>query len=392
MSALVFESVLSTPAMLAVFDAPAVVQAMLDVEAARVRAQAAEGSVPPGAAQAIAGVCKAELFDVPAIVAAGARAGSLAIPLVQRLAETVALFDAEAAVHVPAGSTGSGLVDTAMALLARRALALIDRDLTRVIEALLVQAREYDDAPLLARTPGRPARITSWGCRRADWIAPLLRCQQRLREAGARALQLQPDDAADALAARMAQSLQLALPAGVGQHRRDEAMRLQAEVGILCAVLGSLAKDWSLLAQPELGELAEPGQAGGMPTASLRAGSAALRAPQRVAALLGAMLQAPANGLGSGQTEQAEAAGLYLGAHAAVAALAEAAAAMRIDPARMLHNIETQRGTARTDGPSPADAAASAQALAGPELAVLAEQARQQAAAPPWAAFLPTAN
>ncbi|TMB85807.1 MAG: 3-carboxy-cis,cis-muconate cycloisomerase, partial [Chloroflexi bacterium] len=97
MSALVFESFLSTPEIIAVFSETAFVQAMMDFEAALARAQAAEGVIPASAAQAIGGVCKAELFDVAAIVAASGRAGSLAIPLVKKLTETVALFDAEAA-------------------------------------------------------------------------------------------------------------------------------------------------------------------------------------------------------------------------------------------------------------------------------------------------------
>jgi hypothetical protein len=55
------------------------------------------------AARAIAGVCNAQLYDIPAMISAGRRAGSLAIPLVKELTKTVALYDAEAA----ARSTGA---------------------------------------------------------------------------------------------------------------------------------------------------------------------------------------------------------------------------------------------------------------------------------------------
>src|SRR5262245_13649726 len=100
MGALAFESFLSTPEMTGVYAESDVVQAMLDFEAALVRAQADEGLVPATAASAIAGVCKAELYDAAAIVGAAGRAGSLAIPLVKKLTETVALFDAESAGYV----------------------------------------------------------------------------------------------------------------------------------------------------------------------------------------------------------------------------------------------------------------------------------------------------
>ena len=364
MSALVFEGFLSTPEMLAVFDATAVVQAMLDVEAALVRAQAAVGLVPAAAAQAIAGVCKAELLDVPAVVAASGRAGSLAIPLVKRLTETVALFDPVAAGYVHWASTSQDVIDTAMALQTRRALALIDRDLGRLVQALLNRAREFEAVPLLARTLLQPAQVISFGFKAIAWIAPLLRSQQQLRNTASRALQLQLGGAvgtramlgpqADAIAAHMADALQLALPAGAWHTQRDEAMRLNAEVGILCGSLGKLARDISLMAQAELGELAEPGGVGRggssamphkrNPVASMVALSAALRAPQRVAALLAARVQEHERGLGNWQAELAESSGLYFSAHGAVAALAEAAEGLQVDPVRMQRNIDALQG------------------------------------------------
>lgn len=474
MSALAFEAFLSTPEVAAVFDAPAIVQAMLDFEAALVRAQAAEGLVPAAAAQAIAGVCKAELFDVPGIVAAGGRAGSMAIPLVKRLTETVALFDAEAAGFVHWGCSSQDVIDTGLVLLTRRALAPIDRDLTALITALLHLAQDHETAPLLRRTLLQPAQVVSWGFKLLAWIVPLLRSQQAVREVGARALQLQLGGAVgmrvmlgakgDAIAARMADSLQLRLPAGAWHTQRDEAMRLHAEIGILCGTLGKVAKDITLMAQAELGEVAEPDAAGPEgasamahkrgPVASMVALSGALRAPQRVAALLAGMVQDHERGLGNWQTEPAETAALYLCAHGALAALAEAAAGLQVDPARMLRNIDalqglvfaeaaamalaTHIGSARADalleqlsreavssgrplaemlrthllsdgtlrarlGPdfaparldttlgglfNPGRAAEPAITLARPQLAALAEQARVQCAAAPWAAWL----
>src|SRR5207244_13062868 len=105
MSASAFEGFLSTPEMLAVFGETAIVQHMLDFESALARAQADEGLIPATAAVSIAGVCKAELMDPSALVAASGRAGSPAVPLVKKLTETVALFDASAAGYVHWGST-----------------------------------------------------------------------------------------------------------------------------------------------------------------------------------------------------------------------------------------------------------------------------------------------
>ena len=370
MSAMVFESFLSTPEVLAVFSETSLVQAMLDFEAALSRAQAAEGVVPTAAAANIAGVCRHALFDVPAIVAASGRAGSLAIPLVRRLTDTVALFDAEAAGYVHWGSTSQDVIDTAMCLLTRRALALIDHDLGRLIDALLLVADQHLRTPVLARTLMQPAQVVSLGFKLVAWTAPLLRCRQRLRNAAASGLQLQlggavgtlavMGEAGAAVAARMAADLSLALPAGAWHTQRDDTATLACQVGVLSGALGKIAKDISLMAQAEVGELAEPSGEGGdgrdgrggssamphkrNPVACMLALAAAARTPYRVAAILASMPQEHERGLGNWQAELAETAGLYIAAHGAVKALADIAGQLRIDAPRMRANIESLHG------------------------------------------------
>ena len=364
MSSFAFEGFLSTPEMLDVFNETSVTQAMMDFEAALARAQAAQGLMPAAAAQAITGVCKAELYDVPAIVGQSGRAGSLAIPLVKKLTETVALFDKQAAGYVHWGSTSQDVIDTAMVLLTRRALALIERDLTALIRDLLVLIELHADTPVLARTLMQPAQVVTVGYKLLGWVAPLLRRQARLREAAGRALRLQfggavgtlsvLGDAGPDLARHMADELQLALPPTAWHTQRDDWVALGAEVGVLCGALGKIARDLSLMAQGEIGELAEPsgGGRGGSsamphkrnPVSSMVALAAALRAPQRVAALLAAMPQEQERGLGNWQAELAEWAGLFISAHGAVKALSEAAAGLQVDAARMRDNIDALQG------------------------------------------------
>jgi len=364
MCAAVFDRFLSTPEIVAVFGENAVVQSMLDFEAALARAQAAEGVIPAAAAQAIAGVCKAELFDVTALVAASARAGSLAIPLIDQLTETVARFDGAAAGYVHWGSTSQDAIDTALVLQTRRALALIDRDLSVLIDALQSLATRHAGAPMLARTLMQPAQVVSVDFKLVGWIAPLVRCQQRLREVGHSALQLQLGGAVGTLAVlgahgaavarRMADALQLAAPPLAWHTQRDALASLSCEVGVLTGALGKIARDISLLAQGEVAELAEAadGRRGGSstmphkrnPVGAMVALAAALRVPQRVAALLAAMVQEHERGLGNWQAELAESAGLYSAAHGAVNALADAAGGLEVDVARMRRNIDALHG------------------------------------------------
>ena len=354
--------------MLATFGEPAVVQAMLDFEAALAQAEADEGVIPAAAARAIAQACRVERIDVAALVQAGSRAGSLAIPLVKQLTAVVAQSDAEAATWVHWGSTSQDVIDSAMVLATRRALALVDADLQTLIGALLALAERDGDAPLLARTLMQPASVISLGFKIAGWVAPLLRCRQRLHRAAQEALQIQCGGAVGTLAtlgdrgpavARRAAAL-LGLRAPPDDHyaawhtQRDAWVAFGCELAVLVGVCAKFARDLSLLAQAEVGELNEPGGAGRggstamphkrNPVASMITLAAAQRTPQRAAALLGAMAQEHERGLGNWQAELAEWAGLWTSAHGALAALAEAAAGLQVNRARMRANIDALQG------------------------------------------------
>lgn len=364
MSALVFEGFLSTPEMLAVFDEAAIVQAMLDFEAALARAEAAEGVIPAAAAEAIAGVCRADRFDLPAIVAASGRAGSLAIPLVKSLTEAVARADAQAAGFVHWGSTSQDAIDTAMVLAMRRGLDLVERDLRALTDGLLGLARQHGDAPMLARTLMQPAQVVSLGFKLVEWIAPLARSRDRLSRARDAALQLQLGgavgtlavlgDKGPAVARRVADALGLRCPGASWHTQRDELASLACELGVLAGTLGKIGKDIALLSQAEVGELSEPSAEGrGVssamphkrnPVAAMLAIAGASRAAHRVAAILGAMPQEHERGLGNWQAELAETAGLFLCVHGALKPLAEVAGSLHVDRDRMLRNIESLSG------------------------------------------------
>ena len=259
MSVSIFDSFLTTTEMIAVFDDAAIVQGMFRFEQALAAAQAAEGLVPVAAARAIAGVCNAQLYDIPALIAASRRAGSLAIPLVKELTRTVALYDKDSAAFVHWGSTSQDVVDTALVLATREALALIDGGLAQLCDTLLSLAATHIDTPVLARTLMQPAQVTSFGWKVLGWTAPLLRARERVRDAAGRALQLQlvgavgtlavMGDKADAVAGRLAADLGLKVAEAPWHTQRDEWVRLGLEIAVLTGSLGKIATDLSLMAQ-----------------------------------------------------------------------------------------------------------------------------------------------
>ncbi|KQR60323.1 lyase family protein [Acidovorax sp. Leaf160] len=361
----IFEGFLSTPETLDAFGGRGIVAGMLRFEAALARAQAAEGLIPADAAQSIAASCKVDLFDVAKIVRDSARAGSIAIPLVRALTEAVGLFNPDAARHVHCGSSSQDVVDTALVLATRDALAWIDGDLVRAIRALLALAEAHAARPMLARTLMQPASVTSLGLKCVDWAAPLVRGRLRLHAAAGRALQLQLGGPVGTLAhmrgqgaavrRRMAQELGLADPGGSWHTQRDEWVALGCELGVVTGSLGKLAGDLALLGQAEVGEVREPdepgrGEATTMPhkrnpVASMVALAAAQRAPQRVAALLAAMVQQQERALGPLQAEIAEWPQLLMSTHGSARALATALPGLRVDAPRMRQNIDRVRDT-----------------------------------------------
>ena len=359
----IFEGFLSTSETLGAFSDRAFVDAMLRFEAALARAQAAEGLIPESAAHSIVGSCKVELFDVAKIVRESGRAGSVAIPLVKALREAVGLFNAEAAPFVHFGSTSQDVIDSAMALVTCEAVALIETDLAKAADALLRLAAKHAETPMLARTLMQPASVTSFGFKCAGWAAPLVRSRVRLRDAARHALQLQLGGAVGTLAQmkgqgaavrqRMARELDLGDPGATWHTQRDEWVALGCELGLITGSLGKIAVDIALLGQYEVGEVAEPSEPGRggssamphkrNPVASMVAIAAAHRAPQRVAALLGAMPQQHERALGAWQAELAEWPQLLMSAHGSVRAMAGALPGLQVDATRMRANIERLR-------------------------------------------------
>jgi 3-carboxy-cis,cis-muconate cycloisomerase len=359
----IFDGFLSTPEVLDAFSEHNFLDAMLRFEASLARAQAGAGLIPEAAAQSIIGTCKIELFDVAKIVRESGRAGSVAIPLVKSLREAVALVNPEAAGFVHFGATSQDVIDTALALVTRKALRLIEADVHKAVAALLALAQRHAAAPMLARTLMQPASVTSYGLKCAGWAAPLVRSLQRLQVSAGHALRVQLGGAVGTLAqmqgkgpqimARMAADLKLKAPISAWHTQRDEWVALGCELGLLVGSLGKMAKDIVLLGQYEVGEVAEPSEPGRggssamphkrNPVASMVALAAAQRAPQRVAALLAAMPQEHERALGNWQAELAEWPALLMSAHGAARAMAQALPGLQVDTQRMRANLDALR-------------------------------------------------
>ena len=356
----VFEGFLSTPEVMEAFSDRHFVAAMLRFEAALASAQAAHGVIPEAAAQSIVDTCKVELFDAAKIVRESARAGSLSVPLVKSLKETVGLFNREAVAYVHFGSVSQDVIDTAMALITRDVLEMVEADLRRCIDAVFALAQKHLETPMLARTLMQPASVTSFGLKCVNWAAPLVRSLKRLQSVKQGALKVQLGGGIGTLArmggrgpqitAHMAQALGLGLPCAPWHTQRDEWIALGCELGLMAGSLGKIAKDLSLLGQFEVGEVwerHEPGRGASSdmphknnPVASMASLAAAQRVPQRLAALLASMPHEHERALGGWQAELAEWSQLLMSAHASSSAMASALPYLVVDSERMRSHID----------------------------------------------------
>lgn len=345
-----YEGFFSTSEVLEVFSERSFLAALLRFEAALARAQASAGLIPEAAAQSIIGTCKIELFDVAKIVRDSARAGSLVTPLVKSLRETVGLFNPDAAEYVHLGSSSQEAVDSALALVTRHALGLVEADLRQAVAALLALAERHAADPVLARSLLQPAKATSLGLLCTAWAAPLVRSLQRLQASRCQALRLHWGGDVEMLAAMkgrvpevracMAAELQLKPPRGEGPAQRDEWVALGCALGLLAGSLGQVAKEMALMSQHDVGEWSDAPSPGRTLLACMTALAASARAPLRVAALLAAMPHAHERALGQWQAELAEWPELLVSAHGSARAMAGALNGLQADTQRMRANLE----------------------------------------------------
>jgi 3-carboxy-cis,cis-muconate cycloisomerase len=347
-----------------VFSDRARLQGMLDFEAGLARAEARAGIIPSSAAGTIAAQCKAELFDAAAVSQSAKLAGNLAIPLIKALTAVVAQSDKEAARYVHWGATSQDLIDTGCVLQLRQALKAIAADLNRLIDALVELATEHRSTIVVGRTWMQQALPTTFGLKVAGWLDAVNRHRVRLRETEQRVSVLQFGGAVGTLAALglrgqmvariLSEELHLALPDTPWHSHRDRLVEVATTLGLCVGTLGKIARDISLHAQTEIGEVFEPsgeGRGGSStmphkrnPVTSAVVLSTATRIPGLVSTMLSAMVQEEERGLGGWHAEWETLPEIVRLTAGALHQMAETVPHLEIDAARMLENLGVTQG------------------------------------------------
>jgi 3-carboxy-cis,cis-muconate cycloisomerase len=347
-------------AMRAVFDERAYFQRMLDVEAALARVQARLGIIPPDAATAITAAAHYENLD-PAELAASARnVGYPVVGLVAGLSR--AAGSAGAWTHW--GATTQDIMDTATVLQARDGLVLVRAELDALLRAFTTQADRHRDTVMAGRTHLQQALPTSFGLKCAIWGSPFIGHIQRLDQLRPRVEQVEFAGAAGTLASLgtqgiavmegLAAELGLAAPAAPWHVCREALAETVAFLGVVSGSLAKLATDIILLAQTEVGEVAEPYVAGRgasstmpqkrNPIASEYILAAARGVQALVPLMLGAMAQDHERATGPWQAEALAIPQAFVLTHGALLHARAIAEGMVVDAARMRRNLDLTHG------------------------------------------------
>ncbi|MEU9201089.1 adenylosuccinate lyase family protein [Streptomyces sp. NPDC048332] len=368
-----------TPAEAATSDG-AWLQALLDAEAALVRAQASLGNVPVEAAEAITALARADKLDLREIAVLGRGAANPVVALVQAFTALVAAKAPDAADHVHRGSTSQDIFDTALMLVAGRTLDLLVADLEGIAESLGALAEEHARTLMAGRTLALHAVPTTFGLKAAGWLAAVCEAADRLRRVRAEGLVVQLGGAAGTLAGyaeyeklhrdargeavaegyaarlteRFAAETGLSAPALPWHSHRAPIAALAAELALTTGVLGKIAVDVQSLARTETAEVAEPAAAGrGVssampqkrnPALATLIRSAALQVPAYAGVLTHAMLSEDERSAGAWHAEWVPLRECLRLAGGAAHTARELVAGLEVSPGRMRANLDLTGG------------------------------------------------
>ena len=304
----VFRDIFTTPAMRAVWSDENRVQKYLDFEAALARAQAKLKIIPQAACDEILKHCDAKEYDMAKLKEATERIGYPVLPVVQQL---VKLCKDGLGEWSHWGATTQDITDTATVLQIKESLALIEKEIEAICDALAALAKKYRDTPMAGRSNLQQAVPITFGYKMATMLAAFERHRQRLNELKPRVLVGEFGGAAGTLSSlgkdglrcqdELMKELKLGQPEISWHTVRDRIAEVGCFLGLITGSCGKIAFDVKLLMQTEVEEVQEPfhqgrGSSSTMPQKRNPISSVYITAQtamvkQLVAALLEAMIE-----------------------------------------------------------------------------------------------------
>jgi 3-carboxy-cis,cis-muconate cycloisomerase len=252
------------PEMEAVFSEASTVESWLRTECALARAQASVGELDGPRAEAIAGACRLDNVDLPALWADTANVGYPILPLIRQITEALP-EDARGALHW--GATTQDIMDTGLSLQLAAAIERLAALTAELGDALAAQAEAYADTVMAGRTHGQQAVPTTFGAKLATFLRQATRLRADLDGLHASTCLVSLHGAAgtsaglgervDEVRRSMAAQLGLVAPDGPWHVTRDGLAGFASTCARAASVCARLAREVIDLSRTEIGEVRE---------------------------------------------------------------------------------------------------------------------------------------
>lgn len=250
------------------FSARFFVQAMLDFELAIIEVRENNGLIPEKTLQKSKRALALDLFDIDAIGAETYLGGNAAIPFV---AQAKALLPQELKPYFHQTVTSQDVIDTAMMLMLKPALKLINDDLIDVIKACGVLIDSHRTTPMAGRTLLQQALPITFGAKVSQWVSSLITVIPNLVQLEHSEFYLQwggPVGVSNVenehyeLPQQVATLLGLSLPLLPWHTNRQPIHSIGSTLDAAAGAMENIVEDVALMCQSELGEVSEPVIAG----------------------------------------------------------------------------------------------------------------------------------
>jgi 3-carboxy-cis,cis-muconate cycloisomerase len=266
LDSLLFRDMFGTREMRLLFEERAFLERCIETETALARAQAKVGLIPTEAAAQITASCALDKLDFERLRKETEIVGYPILPLVRQLSE----MSGKAGGYIHWGATTQDIMDTAVVLQCRAALAQLESRLADLRQHLRTLGRRHLTTVTAGRTHLQHALPITFGYRVAVWLSAFERHAQRFAQLKERVLRVQFGGAAGTLAslgkpenglatrAALGAELGLLVPDITWHVARDgfcETIQLLALIG---GSLGKIALDVMMMASSEFQEVAEP--------------------------------------------------------------------------------------------------------------------------------------
>ena len=259
-----FRDAFGTAAMREVFSDTALVARYVEVEVALAKAEARVGVIPQAAADEIIRRADASSFDVELLRRETDLVGYPILPVVHQLVKQCG----EAGRYVHWGATTQDIMDTAVVLQLRDALAIVGDDIASLRTILADLAKKHRDTAMAGRTHLQQALPVTFGYKAAIWLAMFDRHAERLQELKPRVLVGQFAGAAGTLASlgdkgfavqeALCDELKLGVPVSTWHVARDGFAEVINFLALVTGTLGKIALDIMIMASTEFAEVYEP--------------------------------------------------------------------------------------------------------------------------------------